>query len=60
MPGKGADGGALIAAEGVSLGCFVLDVEGVKLGDVYYAEAYMRGEGVNCVWFRWKKNGAWE
>ena len=58
-PGKGSDGGPLLAAEGVSSGCFVLDVTGVKQGDVYYAEAYVRGKGVDCMWVRWRKDGKW-
>ena len=37
----------------------MLDVSGAKTGDVFYAEAFVRGKGVDSVWLRWKKKGVW-
>ena len=59
ITGKGMHGGTCVVAEGVSLGCFIFDVTGVKPRDVFYVEAYVRGKGVDCVWLRWKKDGKW-
>ena len=60
LPGEGTGGGPRVVAEGVYLGCFVLDAVGAQKGDVFYAEAYVRGSGVDCMWMRWKKDGKWE
>ena len=60
LAGEGTGGGPRVVAEGVSSGCFVLDAVGATKGDVFYAEAYVRGRGVDCMWMRWKKDGKWQ
>ena len=57
MPGKGTDSGTLLSAEGVSYGCFLLKLGDVKPGDVFYAEAFVRGNGAGGAWLRWEKAG---